>query len=78
MAAGQAYSAAENPKDVYLNTALDANARQKRLKEATVLHESLHNLTGLSDDELQSLFRLGSAGGSVNITQRLQVAGCAR
>ncbi len=38
---------------------------------ATVLHELLHNITGLTDPDLQRNLGLSDSGGSVNITLRL-------
>ena len=38
---------------------------------ATVLHEILHNVTGLSDDAIQTALGLSTSQVSNNITQKL-------
>jgi len=38
---------------------------------AVVMHELLHNITGLTDPDLQRNLGLSEAGGSNNITVRL-------
>jgi hypothetical protein len=81
MAVAQGYNTVnilEAPRDVYVNTVMKSTQRPKRFTEATVLHEVLHNMTGLSDEELQQLFGLSTVGDSINITLKLRAVGCAR
>ncbi len=46
--------------DVYINTAFAPKTYSQRyaweyLKQATIVHEALHNVTGKNDDDLESL-----------------------
>ena len=50
------------------------------LTQSTIVHEALHNLTGMYDDDLEKLLGLESkkdcARGTVCISEKLQAAGC--
>jgi hypothetical protein len=71
--------------NVYINTNPNvyqaAALLQGRLTESTILHEALHNLTGLCDDDLAFLLGLHweteCTKGSVCISQELTKRGCA-
>ncbi|HWB82994.1 MAG TPA: hypothetical protein VG675_02555 [Bryobacteraceae bacterium] len=59
-----------NGSAIYINAALiDPNAYFQNL--GVVLHEILHNITGLTDDAIQSAFGLPTNQPSNNITQKL-------
>ena len=77
-AASQLHPLAGGPAtDVYINT----NPKVlKHLSQATILHEALHNLTGMYDDDLESTLGIPAAKctkGSICITEALRNAGCA-
>lgn len=78
-AASQILPLANGPAtDVYINT----NPKTlKSLTQATILHEVLHNLTGMYDEQLENLLGLDPArncpSGSICITQKLENVGCA-
>jgi hypothetical protein len=58
--------------DVYLNTKKDVAKRF--LRQSTILHEVLHNLTGLRDGNLQIFLGLpdtASQGGSTDVINRV-------
>jgi hypothetical protein len=65
-----------SPRDVYYNS--DPNFWPKYFTEGTVVHEALHNLTGKSDTQLQVLFNIPVTDKTVNITERLLKATCAK
>jgi hypothetical protein len=69
---------------VYLNStmidkhgALNKQA-QKFFTAGTILHEALHNFTGLYDDELQDLFGVTRTDKTVETTYKLKAVGCAK
>jgi len=62
--------------DIYVNT-----KQWKNLSQGTILHEALHNLTGLYDDDLENLLNLDlkkdCSNGTICITNAVIGAGCA-
>ena len=63
--------------DVYVNS----NPKVKKyITQATVLHEVLHNLTGLDDDALEIFVGLNPSkdceSGSICISNKLAAEGC--
>ena len=72
-------SALRYATDVYIHS--DPKVFPKRLTQGTVLHEALHNLTGLFDPELADLLDVDKskydANGSIEITPKLVEVGCA-
>ena len=63
--------------DVYINTR--QKVWKKYLTQSTILHEALHNLTGLEDDALAETLgtRTTSTGGTTTINAVLVSNGCA-
>lgn len=56
--------------NIYLSPAHVASLGTGGL-EAMLFHELLHNVTGLTDPDLQRAMGLGAAGGSINITLKV-------
>lgn len=76
----QAYTAdGSQAKDVYLHSKPDIFRR--RITQGMILHEALHNLTGLTDDELVDLLDVDKVkrerNGTIEITIKLVQVGCA-
>jgi hypothetical protein len=62
------------PHDVYINTGRDA---LKQLTQATVLHETLHNDTGLNDPQLEIFLGLTPTTGATDVINKvLEDNGC--
>jgi hypothetical protein len=59
-----------NGNTIYINPAL-VNPNSYFQNLGVVLHEILHNVTGLTDNAIQSAFGLSTSGVSDNITQKL-------
>jgi hypothetical protein len=60
--------------DVYVNS-----RRMKFFTQSTILHEALHNLTGLEDGDLKALLGLASTSTSAtdDINKQLEQNSCA-
>jgi hypothetical protein len=63
---------------IYLNSIMKPKDRDKLFTAGTVLHEALHNFTGLDDDELQAKLDIPTGKASIEITLKLKAVGCVK
>jgi hypothetical protein len=68
----------QKPTDVYVNSTMKPKQAAKLFTAGTILHEALHEFTGLSDQELQAYFGIVQTPNTIEITYRLRAVACVK
>jgi hypothetical protein len=68
----------QKPTDVYINSRMSSKQASKLFTSGTILHEALHELTGLDDDQLEDYFGIPRTTNTIEITYKLRAVGCVK